>query len=184
MSWFDDTFLPSLFQRIGPGRARWLTVKQTAICCQYMEPHSVKTNGYQGYSTTHIYYTYVWDGREVVLQYSKKNGCGTIQFYMNKAEQEAARISREMEKAAEEAAKIQRIRSDPARLEKWVAKLTERLHNLECDLEHEQHALADMLRNPENEDPRNIQDCIQDCKELEKRVEATRAKLEQLTAAD
>lgn len=40
MSWFDDTFLPSLFERFGR-ETHWLTRKQTAICTRYMERHTV-----------------------------------------------------------------------------------------------------------------------------------------------
>ena len=51
MSWFDDTFLPSLFERFGR-ETHWLTRKQTAICTRYMERHTVMVDQFQGPDTT------------------------------------------------------------------------------------------------------------------------------------
>lgn len=34
MSWFYDTFLPSLLERAGTNKGMWLSRKQTAICIE------------------------------------------------------------------------------------------------------------------------------------------------------
>lgn len=184
MDWFNDKFLPSLFERTGTGQGKWLTVKQTAECVRRMEPHFTRVNGYQDDGGVHVWYSYFWNGRKVILQYSKLNKCGNIQFYMNEVEQEAARRAREAEKAAEEAAKIERIRSNPARLEKWVARLTGQIHDLEGDLEHGRHELDYLLRYPDSiEDEDDIPYCERYIRETLEKLNAARDKLERLTAA-
>lgn len=80
--WFNDAFLLSLYKRAGLNNTLWLTQKQTAICCQYMTEKTVIIEDQFG-QYRHTNYTYNWDGREVFLSYSKKNGCGTITFYPN-----------------------------------------------------------------------------------------------------
>ena len=84
--WFNDVFLLSLYERAGLNNSLWLTKKQTAVCCQYMtEKTVIVEERFAQYR--HTNYTYNWDGREVFLSYSKKNGCGTITFYPNDSEQ-------------------------------------------------------------------------------------------------
>ncbi len=83
--WFNDVFLVSLYKRAGLNNTLWLTQKQTAICCQYMTEKTVIIEEQFG-QYRHTNYTYNWDGREVFLSYSKKNGCGTITFYPNDSE--------------------------------------------------------------------------------------------------
>ena len=87
--WFESTFLPSLFERAGTGKPMWLTRKQTAICTENMDLQAVRVENFAGYGSHNNYFC-EWNGRCVSLCYSKKNGCGTIQFGMNQPEQELA----------------------------------------------------------------------------------------------
>lgn len=97
MKWFDTTFLPSLFEKAGIGKSLWLSQKQTAICVKYMEQHTVCSCDEVGNICRHLNYTCIWQDRDVILSYSKLNGCGTISFGFNTAEK------LENEKAAEKA---------------------------------------------------------------------------------
>lgn len=97
MKWFDTTFLPSLFEKAGVGKSLWLSQKQTAVCVKYMEQHTVCFGDEVGNICRHLNYTCTWQDRDVILSYSKLNGCGTIYFGLNPAEK------LESEKAAEKA---------------------------------------------------------------------------------
>ncbi len=114
MSWFYDTFLPSLLERAGTNKGMWLSRKQTAICIERMEVHTVMVPQFQGDYCRHNYYTMEWNGRHVHLNYSKLNGCGQITFGFNAAEAEEAsrRHAEEQQREAEE--RMERKR-------KWVA---------------------------------------------------------------
>ena len=48
MSWFYDTFLPSLLERAGTNKGMWLSRKQTAICIEKMEQHTTMVPQLQG----------------------------------------------------------------------------------------------------------------------------------------
>ena len=79
--WFENVFLPSLFQRTGH-EPLFLTRSQTNVCCDHMERMTQLVGGqYESYR--HDYYVYVWNGRNVRLDYSKVNGCGQIRFGLN-----------------------------------------------------------------------------------------------------
>ena len=109
MSWFDDTFLPSLFERFGR-ETRWLTRKQTAICTQNMEQHTVMVGQFQGDRARHHYYTKEWRGRTVTLNYSKLNGCGTISFGSTEQERIELAARQEVEKKERELKSLKRLR--------------------------------------------------------------------------
>lgn len=125
--WFSDVFLPSLFQRAGKNTI-WLTRRQTAICVENMERHTVCQERFGGL-VRHDYFTAEWSGRAVTLDYSKQNGCGTITFGATQAEQEKA--------AAEGRAEQKRIERE--RLER---KLRRRPEQFLHDLEQERELLA------------------------------------------
>ena len=138
--WFTETFLTSLFERIGTNNPTWLTAKQTAICTS---DHNMKCNqmtrSEKSGGGTHNTYTTLWNGREVVLQYSKKSGTGTIVFYNTDAEKvenaivwESNKIKKELDKFSEW--KINR----PERLER-------ELSNLKLDLESRLEGIKDDL---------------------------------------
>lgn len=96
MKWFEDVFLKSIFDRIGANNSKWLTVKQTSICCQYMEQELNRYENRYGDICNGLLYRTVWNGRKVLLHYSKLNGCGTITF--DYTEQEKLQIQQRNEK--------------------------------------------------------------------------------------
>ena len=130
--WFYNTFLPSIFDRCKDrGKEMWLSQKQTSICTDNMELRQVRfdPDGY-GVRYTHNNYVCDWNGRRVVLSYSKKNGCGYISFGMNKAEEEAHLAKIEAEKQMAEAERIERVKKNPERLAKHIAFFTMKINNL------------------------------------------------------
>ena len=137
--WFYDTFLPSIFDRCKDrGNEMWLSQKQTQICTQNMEIKQVLFD-LDGYGTKGVHNNYVcdWNGRRVVLSYSKKSGCGYISFGMNKAEQEAHRAEIEAERQRAEAERIEWIKRDPERLAKRISSYTTKIENLKAQRECE-----------------------------------------------
>lgn len=136
--WFEDVFLQSIFDRIGH-ETRWLTAKQTAICTQYMNKKTVRLETATGYCN-HDNYTYSWNGRDVLLCYSSKNGCGTIRFGLNFEEQEQARIENEAEKRQQIIERAQRkLERHPGeyfeRIEKMKAKISDYLEEIRISIE-------------------------------------------------
>ena len=129
--WFNVTFLPSIFEKIGAGNQKWLTVRQTMICTDNMQKSTVRYDA-DGYGTMHNHdnYSCKWDGRDVYLSYSKKNGCGCIEFGYNAEEIEAMRIANDIEKEKEKAHRIERIKSNPERLAKLVSTLKTKIEIL------------------------------------------------------
>lgn len=132
--WFNETFLPSIFEKIGAGKRKWLTARQTMICTDNMQKSTVRYDS-DGYGTmyNHDNYSYNWNGREVHLSYSKKNGCGCIEFGYNAEEIEAMRIANESEKEKEKVHRIELIKSKPERLAKRISKLTSEIESLKAN---------------------------------------------------
>lgn len=129
--WFSG-FLGSIFDRCGADHGVWLSQKQTAVCVKYMNRSTVRFDA-DGYGTmcSHDNYTIDWNGRNVFLSYSKKNGCGNISFGMNAEEKAAHKRESEMERARIKAERIERTKRNPERLEKRLAGLRVRLENAE-----------------------------------------------------
>ena len=119
-SWFAETFLPSLFERVGPGKSMWLTQKQTAVCADNMEKHITRTLEFQGDSTSHLWFTCEWNGRSVRLNYSKLNKCGTVEFSFTAEELAANKEKNKKERERLENESIERIKRHPERLKKTV----------------------------------------------------------------
>ncbi len=71
-NWFNDVFLPSLFEQVGIG-SKWLSWKQTAVCIDNMD----RCVG--GYET-------VWQDRVVSLHVSDWTGRGKITFSQSEDE--------------------------------------------------------------------------------------------------
>jgi len=120
--WFDDVFLHSLYSITGHSE-KWLTAKQTAVCTQYMERRTARIETATGYNN-HDNYVYNWDGREVILSYSKKNGCGVIWFGLNAEEQDQARIDNEsnrLKQIAESA--MRRLKLHPNKYAEHLEKM-------------------------------------------------------------
>ena len=121
-NWFEYVFLPSLYERVkGMGLASmWLTVNQTAVCQRNMEVHSSKVwNAEREYVNTR-FYTCTWQGREVRLQYSSRNGCGSISFG-----QTAGELA-EMQQRAEQAEWAQKV-AEADKRRKWQTSDNPRL---------------------------------------------------------
>lgn len=139
--WFSDIFLQSIFDQCGgPCRGKWLSQKQTAVCVSNMEQKTMRFDA-DGYGTmcTHLYYTCEWEGRNVTLQYSKKNSCGRIEFGLNAAEAAEAEQARSLERARIEAERVERLKRNPERLALRIADIEKRLKILaetyEMDME-------------------------------------------------
>lgn len=123
MSWFYDVFLASLFDRIGSGNEKWLTQKQTAICCQHMQQETITYDNRYGERYRALAYKTTWNGREVYMMYSKLNGCGTIHFGYNDAEKAKLKAKSDKEKAER---KLEHIKNTfNKRPEKYRAKIAE-----------------------------------------------------------
>lgn len=138
--WFEDVFLRSIFDRIGH-ETRWLTSKQTAICTQYMDKQTVRLETATGYCN-HDNYVYSWNGRDVFLCYSSKNGCGTIRFGLNSEEQEQARIKNEAEKRQQILERARRkLERHPEkyfqRIEEMKAKISDYLEEIKICIEED-----------------------------------------------
>lgn len=141
--WFNDVFLQSLFERAGAGKSLWLSRKQTAVCINHMEKKTVSfSDGFGTYR--HDNYFYSWKGRQVILSYSKMNGCGSISFGMNKEEQENAAQERELERRQLELDSVERLKRHPERLEKRVKALKEQEESFLFDLSFEDNTQEDI----------------------------------------
>lgn len=129
--WFSN-FLESLFQRTGTCKEKWLTAKQTAVCTKYMEMKTVRYDS-DGYGTMYNHNNYYcnWNGREVRLSYSKKNGCGSITFGYTVEEQAALQAEYEAQKMNEIRERIERIKRNPERLKERIAKLQKKIAALQ-----------------------------------------------------
>lgn len=146
--WFSDIFLKSIFDQCGgPCRGKWLSQKQTAVCVSNMEQKTMRfdADGY-GSMCTHLYYTCKWEGRNVTLQYSKKNSCGQIEFGPNAAEAAEAEQARSLERARIEAERVERLKRNPERLALKIADINQRIkswsEDYEMDLEDGETELA------------------------------------------
>lgn len=141
-NWFDTVFLPSLYSRSGTTSNLWLSQKQTTICCENMAKSSIRYDAGCGEMYSHNTYRCEWDGREVTLEYSKKNGCGCIRFGKNVDEIKIASAEHAIEKNRIESEKIRRIKSNPARLEKMVT-------NLKTEIANREESLRDAIEDGE-----------------------------------
>lgn len=109
--WFNNVFLPSIFERAGVNKPLWLSVKQTAVCTDNMPSETVMVpNDIGGYYYRVVYFC-EWQERKVSLAYSKKNGCGSITFGANADEKRQARIEQDIEKEQKRAALLERLRN-------------------------------------------------------------------------
>ena len=134
--WFYNTFLPSIFERCGAGKNMWLSGKQTAICIDNMERHTVRFDS-DGYGTmwNHENYTCEWNGRSVFLSYSKKNGCGCVEFGFSAEEISVMKAEYEAEKAIIKSDRIKRTKQNPERLAKKIASLNKEIRGWQEEYE-------------------------------------------------
>lgn len=148
--WFDKVFLPSLFEyaqkTVGLCKNCKISDKQFNICRQNMEEHS----SYDvSYGTSHIYYSYMWNDRNVIVTRHNNN---YISFSFNSAETAQARQEEEAERDAEKIAMFNRIKQNPERLEKSLTKKIAKLEKL-------QNELSEAFDDEEDDD---IIECIKD----------------------
>ena len=146
--WFKEVFMQSIFDQCGgPCRGKWLSQKQTAVCVSNMEQKTMRFDA-DGYGTmcTHLYYTAEWKGRNVTMQYSKKNSCGRIEFGPNAAEAAEAEQARSLERARLKTESAERAKRNPERLVLRIADINKRLkiwaENYEMDMEDGEMELA------------------------------------------
>lgn len=157
--WFDNVFLKSLFECIGTNNVRWLTAKQTAVCIQYMECKTVRIkNAYDEYYV-HDNYMYVWDGRSVSLSYSKKNGCGTIQFGLN-AEEKAQVVQ------ANSIKKKDKIREKAQRkFELHPEQYVERIKKMKLKIVDYQNEIDECIKENDTDGLENLIEFVDEMKE-------------------
>lgn len=136
--WFAEVFLPSIFERCEPGKGKWLSQKQTAICIDNMHRSTVRFDS-DGYGTmwNHDNYTCEWNGRNVHLSYSKKNGCGCIDFGFNSEEIATINAEHEAERHRIKAERIERIKRNPERLTKRIDSIERKISALQKEWEAE-----------------------------------------------
>ena len=148
--WFDEVFLPSLFEyvqkTVGLCKNCKISDKQFNICRQNMEEH----NSYDvSYGTPHTYYSYVWNDRNVIVTRHNNN---YISFSFNSAETAQARKEEDAERQAEKMAMLERIKQNPERLEKSLAKKLAKLEKLQNELseaidDEEESDIIDSIKN-------------------------------------
>ena len=142
--WFSEVFLPSLFSRAGVNRNIWLTQRQTEICTQYMDKHNVRWEAGAGEHWNRTWYDCDWNGRKVSMSYSKKNGCGCINFGMDANEQRVGeqRAKEEKERIAVERARRLYLR----RPERWRKEIDDLLaENRDMEESIEEDKFDDLL---------------------------------------
>lgn len=110
------------------------------VCTENMVRHQVRYDA-DGYGTMHTHdnYTCEWEGRTVNLSYSKKNGCGCIEFGFNATELASMKAECEAEKQRIKAERIERTKRNPDRLAKKIENITKKIQGwiaeYELDLE-------------------------------------------------
>lgn len=148
--WFDDVFLPSVFEyvqkSVGLGENCKISDKQFNICRQNMEEHNCCDASYH---TNYSYYSYVWEGRKVIVT---RHTNSYISFSLNSTESEQARQEEEKAREAEKLERLERVKQNPERLQKSLSKKLEKLERLQNEL---QEAIDD-------EEEADIIDCIKD----------------------
>lgn len=141
--WFNDVFLPSIFERCGSCKSLWLSQKQTAVCVDNMKKR-VCTESDGVYTYRHYNFVCEWSGRSVVLSYSKKNGCGSISFGMSEEERKQAEKEREEEKKQLELKTIERTKKRPERLKNIIESLQKKQDDLLFELSFDDNTNDDI----------------------------------------
>ena len=135
--WFHDVFLASLYSRWNENKKPfWLSQKQTTICVQNMAREVVTFQNEIGENFHHDNYIcdFSIDGKDYTafLYYSKKNGCGSLDFLYHMTEAEKARWEK-IEKISDIIRDITRSKKGFGRClniekhESYVAKLKENI---------------------------------------------------------
>lgn len=166
--WFAETFLPSLFERAGIGKGLWISQKQTAICTDNMQRKTVRYDS-DGYRTiyNHDNYSCEWNGRKVNLSYSKKNGCGSIEFSMTSEEAEVSRNAFHAEREAERIRVRENVKANkPERVAKHIEKASAKVNSLNKELADLSKELAETkdteIINSVKEDIKFVEESLQE----------------------
>ena len=148
--WFDEVFLPSLFEyaqkTVGLCKNCKISDKQFNICRQNMEEVKCYDSDYR---INYSYYNYMWNDRQVTV--SRHNNA-YINFSLSIAEDAQARQKEEQAREAERIAMFDRIKQNPERLEKSLAKKLAKLEKLQNELseaidDEEDDDIIDMIKD-------------------------------------
>ena len=148
--WFDEVFLPSLFEyaqkTVGLCKNCKISDKQYSVCMDNME--AVK--GYDSdYRISYTYYRYMLNDRQVTVS---RHNDAFINFSLSTTEAAQARQEEEAERQAERIAMFNRIKQNPERLEKSLAKKFAKLEKLQNELseaidDEEDDDIIDMIKD-------------------------------------
>ena len=148
--WFDEVFLPSIFEyaqkTVGLCKNCKISDKQFDVCRRNMEEVKCYITDYR---LNYIYCRYNWNDRDVIVSRHKNN---YISFYLNSAEAAQARQEEEQAREAERLAMFDRIKQNPERLEKSLARKLSNLDELKSKLsealdDEESDIVIDTLKN-------------------------------------
>ena len=106
--WFNDVFLPSLFERAGVNNALWITSKQRQVCLDY----------FRGY-------VYTWQNRIIKL-YPCKNGAAQIYFCCTEEEHKTFLAQHKIDERKKDLTRLQELKK---RAENGNEKAFERVKN-------------------------------------------------------
>ena len=130
--WFDEAFLPSLFEyalkTVGLCKNCKISDKQFNICRQNMDEVNCFDSDYR---VNYSYYSYKWNDRNVIVTRHNNN---YISFSFNSAETVQARQEEEQTRKAEKLAILEHIKQNPERLEKSLANKFSKLEKLKKEL--------------------------------------------------
>ena len=101
------------------------------------------------YRISYTYYIYVWNDRQVTVN---RHNDAYINFSMSTAEAEKMRTEAEAKREVERLEKLDRIKQNPERLEKSIARKITKLEKLQNELseaigDEEDDDIIDMIEN-------------------------------------
>lgn len=130
--WFNDVFLPSIFEyvqkSVGLCKNCKISDKQFNICRQNMNEVKCFDSDYR---VSYTYYNYMWNDRQVTVS---RHNDAYINFSMSTVEAEKMRNEEEAKREVERLEKLDRIKQNPERLEKSLAKKLAKLEKLQNEL--------------------------------------------------
>ena len=140
--WFNEVFLKSLFDRWqNTKKGFWMSQKQTAICVDNMEVTTVLIPCDAVSNYKHNNYTCIFKNDEktynCIVSYSKKNGCGYIDFFYQMTEEEKAQYKLEKELEHYKLKITRRGCFDSEKYNKYMAELKQTLADCEEDLQED-----------------------------------------------
>lgn len=123
-TWFDEVFLPSLFERAGVNNALWITNKQRQVCLDYFRN-----------------YVYTWQNRTIKL-YPCKNGAAQIYFCHTEKEHQTFLTQHKIDERKKDLTRLQELKKRAEngnekafeRVKNEVARLKELIQNFTQDI--------------------------------------------------